>query len=287
MRESERRQALADFLRQRRTRLSPTEVGLPPGVRRRTPGLRREEVAQLANIGTSWYVWLEQGRDVHPSASVLESLAQVLRLTLNERRHLFLLAGQPLPPHAFPTEEHVSPALQQVLSDLDPIPAYVLGRRWDFLTWNNAAESVFAISQPVPPYTRNLVWQLFTNPISKARYPTNWEQTARGVLAEFHTASARYPGDAWFEELIEDLKEVSPEFGQWWPHHDAPGSMDGHKVIEHLTLGHLEFEHVTLQLPSDPDVRLMIYTPDAATEAKLQQCLEAVTVPHRAQEKAP
>jgi hypothetical protein len=98
----------------------------------------------------------------------------------------------------------------------------------------------------------------------------------RGVLAEFHTASARYPGDAWFEELIEDLKEASPEVCQWWPHHDAPGSMDGPTVMEHLTLGHLEFEHVTLQMPSDPDVRIMSYTPRAATRAKLHRCLEAV-----------
>src|SRR5579871_4384176 len=113
MHKSERQQALADFLRQRRARLAPSEVGLPPGLRRRTPGLRREEVAQLANIGTSWYVWLEQGRDVHPSAQVLESLAQALRLTVNERRHLFLLAGQSFPPQTPPLEEHISPALRQ------------------------------------------------------------------------------------------------------------------------------------------------------------------------------
>src|SRR5579884_1644415 len=111
MQESERRRALADFLRKRRERLSPTEVGLPSSTRRRTPGLRREEVAQLANIGTSWYIWLEQGRDVHPSAQVLESLAQALKLTLNERSHLFALAGQPLPPFTAPEEEVVSPAL--------------------------------------------------------------------------------------------------------------------------------------------------------------------------------
>src|SRR6266700_5955185 len=107
MDERERRQTLADFLRKRRARLSPADVGLPPGIRRRTPGLRREEVAQLANIGISWYVWLEQGRDVHPSEQVLESLAQALKLTLTERRHLFLLAGQPLPPPVCPAEESI------------------------------------------------------------------------------------------------------------------------------------------------------------------------------------
>src|SRR5437588_5325644 len=120
MNEVERRQALSDFLRRRRELLAPVDVGLPPGLRRRTPGLRREEVAQLANIGTSWYVWLEQGRDVHPSAQVLESLAQALRLTVNERRHLFLLAGQALPPPLVsPEEESASLALQQLLDDLN------------------------------------------------------------------------------------------------------------------------------------------------------------------------
>src|SRR5690348_12579225 len=156
MNEDERRQALADFLRKQRERRSPAEVGLPPGLRRRTPGLRREEVAQLANIGTSWYVWLEQGRNVRPSVQVLESLAQALKLTPNERRHLFLLAGQALPPHMSPTKECVSPVLQQMLDDLNPIPAYVMGRRWDYLAWNQAAEEVLHIPAEGLPYERNL-----------------------------------------------------------------------------------------------------------------------------------
>ncbi len=279
MHERERRQALADFLRQRRAQLTPAEVDLPPGIRRRTPGLRREEVAQLANMGTSWYVWLEQGRDVHPSAQVLESLAQALRLTPNERRHLFLLAGQPLPPPPVsPAEESVSPALQQMLSDLNPTPACVLGRRYDYLVWNKAADALFAISDTISdascPYARNLVWRLFTSPTMRER--PHWEQVARGTLAEFRTASARYPGDPWFEELIEDLKQVSPEFRQWWPHHDVRSSLDGHKVIEHPTLGYLEFEHVTLQMLSNPDIRIMIYTPNAVTRTTLQRLLEAM-----------
>jgi transcriptional regulator with XRE-family HTH domain len=274
MQESERRQALADFLRQRRARLSPAEVGLPPGIRRRTPGLRREEVAQLANMGTSWYVWLEQGRDVHPSAQVLESLAQALRLTLNERRHLFLLAGQPLPPHASSLEERAGPELQQVLDDLNPTPAYAVGRRWDFVAWNKAADGLFAIAEASSPYAHNLVWRLFTS--STMRERPNWEQVARGTLAEFRAASARYPGDRWFEELIEDLKQVSPEFRRWWPHHDVRSALDGHKAMEHPTLGHLEFEHITLQVLSNPDVRIMIYTPLAETRAKLQRFLEAM-----------
>src|SRR5579871_6173529 len=274
MDDGERRQALADFLRQRRARLTPADVDLPPGLRRRTPGLRREEVAQLANIGTSWYVWLEQGRDVHPSSQVLESLARALKLTVNERRHLFLLAGQAPPPHGSPSEESVNPALRQLLDDLDPAPAYVLGRRWDYLAWNKAADALFAISKATTPYARNLIWQMFTSPRQRER--AHWEGLARAVQAEFRAPSARYPDDPWFEELIEDLKAASPEFCQWWPHHDAMPTLDMHKVMQHPVLGLLEFEHMVLQVASDPDVKITIYAPNAATRAKLQQFLESL-----------
>ena len=273
MQKSERRGALADFLRRRRASLAPADVGLPPGVRRRTPGLRREEVAQLANIGTSWYVWLEQGRDVHPSAEVLESLAQALRLTANERRHLSLLAGQPILPHATSSEERISPVLQQMLDDLDPTPAYVLGKRWDWLAWNRAADRVFAISGASFPYEHNLVWRFFTDPMAQESFP-QWEQIARDLLAEFRTACVSSSGDGWFEELIEALKQVSPEFCQWWPQHDAPRLLDGDKILEHPTLGHLEFQHLTLQVQSFPDVRITTYMPNAMTRAKLQQFLD-------------
>jgi transcriptional regulator with XRE-family HTH domain len=273
MDERERRQALADFLRMCRARLSPADVGLPAGLRRRTPGLRREEVAQLAHIGTSWYVWLEQGRDVRPSLEVLEGVAQALRLTLNERRHLFLLAGQPPAPEASGPEECGSPALQQVLDDLNPTPAYALGRRWDYLAWNQAADRLFTISETSSRHGRNLVWRLFTSPAMRVR--PNWEQLARGTLSEFRAANARYPGDRWFEELVEELKQVSPDFCRLWQHHDVRSALDGRKVIEHPALGRLEFEHVTLQMLSSPDVRIMIYTPLAETRAKLEHLLEA------------
>lgn len=275
MQERERRQALADFLRQRRASLAPADVGLPPGFRRRTPGLRREEVAQLANIGTSWYVWLEQGRNVHPSAQVLESLAQALRLTANERRHLFALAGQSMPPHGSPSEERISPALRLLLDSLDPVPACVLGRRWDYLAWNRAGDAVFGMSEATDPYARNLIWQLFAG--STKREHSHWEAIARGMLAEFRATSARYPDDPWFEDLIEDLKRVSPEFCQWWPHHDhVRGVLDMHKVMEHPALGRLEFEHINLQTLSEPDVRVMVYVPDTATRAKLERVLAGV-----------
>lgn len=270
MQEFERRQALADFLREKRAQLSPTEVGLSPGGRRRAVGLRREDVAQLANIGFSWYVSLEQGRDIHPSISVLESLAQALKLTSNERRHLFLLAGQSLPPHVW--EEQVNPVLQHMLDEVYPLPAYVLGYRWDYLAWNRAAELVFAIAPSASPYPYNMLWRIFAHPNHQERSP-DWEEVARGALAEFRASSARYPGDVRFEELIEDLKRVSPEFRQWWPHHEVRRVRDGQKVVEHATLGHLEFEHLTLQVPSDPDVILVMYLPTSETREKLHRFL--------------
>jgi hypothetical protein len=147
-----------------------------------------------------------------------------------------------------------------------------MGRRWDYLAWNKAADEIFAIARASSPYGRNLVWRFFTDPVMREHF-AHWEQIARGVLAEFRTASARYPGDGWFEELIEDLKRVSPEFCRWWPQHDAPRSLDGDKVMEHVALGHLEFKHLTLQVLSDPDVRVTIYMPNGATRAKLQQFL--------------
>jgi PAS domain-containing protein len=204
---------------------------------------------------------------------VLESLAQALRLTLNERRHLFLLAGQPLPAPASPLEECANPALQHMLDDLDPTPAYAIGRRWDYVAWNNAADRIFALSESASQHGRNMVWRIFTSPAMRER--PHWEQIARGTLAEFRTASARYPRDTWFEELIEDLKRVSPEFCRWWPEHTARSALDGHKVIQHPALGQLEFEHINLQVLSNPDVRVMIYLPIAETRAKLARFLEA------------
>lgn len=274
MQERERRRILATFLRQRRALLSPTDVGLPSGMRRRTPGLRREEVAQLANIGTSWYVNLEQGRDMHPSAQVLGSLAQALKLTQNERRHLFLLAGQPLPAPVPFAEEHVNPALQQMLDDLTPTPAYVMGRRFDYLAWNKIADGLFSITSTSPIYPHNQIWQLFTSQEMRAR--PNWERIARATLAEFRTANALYPDDKRFEELIEDLQKVSPEFRRWWPYHDVRSVLDGHKVIEHSTLGLLEFEHFTLQIAGNSDLKITIYTPNTITRAKLQAFLDVM-----------
>ncbi|UUZ96266.1 helix-turn-helix transcriptional regulator [Paenibacillus sp. P25] len=272
MNDSERRKPLGDFLRKRRSGLSPDDVGLPSYGPRRKPGLRREEVAQLAHVGVSWYTWLEQGRDIAPSLQVLENLSQALRLTPDERRHLFSLSGQSLPPPPAPGDRTVRSSYQQVIDELSPTPAYVIGYRWDYLAWNQAAEEVFAISYPNPPHDLNLLWHFFTSPIIKERFRA-WRQMAGGVLAEFHTARARFLGDPSFNQLIEDLKQASPEFCHGWLEHDARRVLDGYIEIEHPVLGRLEFEHMTLQVPSDPDIKMMIYPPYKDSREKLARYL--------------
>lgn len=271
--DTQRRRELADFLHTRRTKLTPSEVGLPAGARRRTPGLRREEVAQLAGIGTTWYARLEQEWDIRVSPTALTGIARALRLTPEERRHLFILADQPLPPHPPPLDEHVSPELQRFLDSINPNPAHVFGRRWDRLTTNVTARRIFAYPE-LPPYPNNFVWQLFTDPSRREPFPY-WEAMAQQVLAQFRADSARYPGDPWFTELIEDLRRTSPEFRQWWSRHDVRGFLDGPKEIFHPVIGRLVFQHTTLQVPTHPDFKLMVYVPlpEADTAAKIQQFL--------------
>ncbi|BCL79318.1 transcriptional regulator [Ktedonobacteria bacterium brp13] len=276
MSDERRRQDLADFLRTRRTRLSPEQVGLISGGRRRTAGLRREEVAQLANVGVSWYTLLEQGRAIHPSSEVLQNIADALQLTPDERQHLFLLADQQYLVDTHASNEQVSPALRRVLDALNPIPAYVIGRRWNYLAWNTAAEHVLLLSKSVPPYEYNAVWRIFADPLGHHIYNPQWEQVAQKVLAEFRADSARYADEEWFKRLIADLQRVSPEFRAWWPRHDVRGRADARKDIAHPLVGRLMFEHTTLQVPTMPELKIMIYTPLPETDTleKLQQLMD-------------
>ena len=271
MDERERRQALAAFLRTRRARLQPADVSLPARSRRRTPGLRREEVAELANIGVSWYTLLEQGHDVHPSRHVLESLAQALRLTTAEEQHLLRLSGLELPATMMVEEEQVTPALQRVVDALDPHPAFVIGRRWDVLTWNRAADLLFHFHEPCPPHSRNVVWRFF---VREARtLDLHWERQAQNLVAQFRADYARYPGDASFQEIIADLQRVSSQFRLWWEQQDVRGLPDGPRTMHHPTLGMLEFDHVTFQTSITPDLRVKVYVASPSTASKLEQVL--------------
>lgn len=271
MDERERREALAAFLRTRRERLQPTDVGLPARNRRRTPGLRREEVAELANIGVSWYTLLEQGQNVHPSRSVLESLARALRLTVAEEQHLFLLVYGKKSVTRLMEEEQVAPALQRVIDALNPHPAFIIGRRWDVLSANRAAELLFRFHEPCPPHSRNVIWRFLQ--LGDHSIDQDWEKQAQSLVAAFRVDYARYPGDTSFREIIEDLQHVSPQFRLWWDQQNVRGLPDGPRVMQHPQLGLLEFDHVTFQTSLVPDLRVKVYSASPATAAKLEQAL--------------
>ncbi len=269
-----RRVELADFLRRRRAALKPEDVGLPAGGRRRTPGLRREEVAALAGVGTTWYTWLEQGRDVRASLDVLEALARALRLTPAERTHLVLLGRGEEPPPCKTPAERVSPTLRRLVEGLGGNPAYILGRRWDYLAWNRAACALFGSFEAVPRARRNHIWMHFMDPARRETLP-DWERSSRLMVAKFRADHARYLGDPAFEELIRALRQSSPEFCHEWKRHEVARVGEGRRTVIHPLEGRMSFEHAVLQVPEAPDLRVCIFTPalEDDTAAKLERLL--------------
>jgi transcriptional regulator with XRE-family HTH domain len=270
-----RREELADFLRRRRASIQPEDVGLPSGGRRRTPGLRREEVAQLAGVGTTWYTWLEQGRDVRASMDVFDAIARALRLTPAERAHLILLGRGEEAPACKPPRERVSPTVRRLIQNLGPNPAMVIGRRWDYLAWNRAACALFGDFGKLPLEARNHLWQMFMNPIRREMLP-DWQATARLTTARFRADSARHLGDPSFEELIQALRQSSPEFCKAWKRHEVARAGEGRKVINHPIAGTLEFEHAVFYPVEASEQRLTLYSPipDTDTAEKVAELLE-------------
>jgi transcriptional regulator with XRE-family HTH domain len=263
-----RREQFAEFLRQRRERTSPESVGLPADGRRRTPGLRREEVSVLAGVGLSWYTWLEQGRDVTPSASVLDALARVLGLGEAERAHLFDLAGVALPTSAEPYPDEAPAELREMVLGLAPFPAYLLGPRSDVLVWNAPAVTLLGEPTRAPDGVPNLLWWLFTDP---RPHGDSWEDTGRRTLARFRAEHARRYDDPRFRTLIEALLAQSPRFRELWPRHEVLDAQLGTKAVDHPSLGKLAFLHLQAIPTSHPDLRLTQFVPaDAATRAALE-----------------
>jgi transcriptional regulator with XRE-family HTH domain len=255
-----RRRQSGEFLRSRRERLTPSDVGLPSGFRRRTPGLRREEVALLAGVGATWYTWLEQGRDVRPSAEVLSALSDALRLDAAERRHLYILNDRP-PPEPRPSgPEEVDAALLRMLESLTSQPAYVLGRRWDVLAWNRAAALLFGDYGALAGDARNIMHIVFADKAHR-KLLVDWRDVAETSLAMFRADSARYAGDPDFERLIATLQRVSPEFRELWPRQDVLRSLGSHKRIKHPIAGGMTFEYTSFSVMNQADMKLVVYTP--------------------------
>jgi len=255
-----RRDEFAAFLRSRRERLTPDGVGLPAGLRRRTPGLRREEVALLAGVGTTWYTWLEQGRDVRPSVEVLSALAAALRLDAAERHHLFALNDRQTPAPRASGPETVPEPLLRMLASMTAQPAYVLGRRWDVLAWNNAAARVFGDYAARQGDARNIMHMLFADPAHR-RLLVDWDLLAPAALAMFRADTARHAGDGDFQRLIDMLAHASKEFRGWWERHDVLRPVTGHKRIHHPQGGRMDFEYTSLEVSDLPDMRFVVYTP--------------------------
>jgi transcriptional regulator with XRE-family HTH domain len=267
-----RRDELRAFLRSRRARLTPADVGLPDdGARRRTPGLRREELAALAGVGVSWYTWLEQGRDIHPSPDVLEALARALRLDAAERSTLFALARTELPlpaPDDEAADRDVAPLIALVES-LHPTPAYLLGPMTRILAWNGAAAVLFGSPHHIPEQRRSLLWMLLVDP-GEARDNDGRRGTARNMVARFRAEYAQHAGEPEYEDFVEQLKADSAWFREWWGEHRISDTQRGTKTIDHPTLGHLSLHHAQTVPTGSPDLRLTIYAPaDDATRAAL------------------
>ncbi|WP_276356946.1 helix-turn-helix transcriptional regulator [Cohnella caldifontis] len=256
-----RRKELADFLRTRRERLSPQDVGLPPDAkRRRTPGLRREEVAVLAGISLPWYVSLEQGRDIRVSDEVLVSLARTLRLDAAEREHLFLLANQKTcPTSAFlPQPVSVPSSLQLHLEQLEPCPAYIHDSRWNVRAWNRMAAELFGDYAAMAEEERNTVWLMFTRPEYRERF-VQWEELAQSVIAQFRISYGKYLHDPWYPDMVERLSDRSPEFREWWSRHEIQTHPDSPKTFRHPQAGLLTLQPNSFAL-LDQDGSLFLKT---------------------------
>ncbi|WP_133899985.1 helix-turn-helix transcriptional regulator [Streptomyces sp. KS 21] len=248
----------------RRARITPTQAGLPDGgARRRTPGLRREEVAVLAGVGVSWYQWLEQGRDITVSPQVLDSVGRVLQLTSAERRHLYVLAGlNPPALEVAPADRDMCQGLKRLIDAWMPFPAHIMDAYWNTVLYNDAAAMVLGMR---PEIVQNCLIAFFTDPIYKAR-SRRWEEIACTVVAQYRAACSEWPEDEGFQAVVEEARVVSPEFAELWEQRDIRPGGQIQKEIEHPVVGTLFVESTQLRVPARPDLSIVLHTPLPATD---------------------
>ncbi|MGW8327271.1 MmyB family transcriptional regulator [Streptomyces sp. NPDC055897] len=265
-----RRHELAEFLRSRRERITPEQVGLPPGRRRRTPGLRREEVAQLSAVGVTWYTWLEQARDIQVSPQVLDALARALLLDPSERSHLFALAGalDPAPNAACPS---VTPALRAMLDQLGPIPACIQNSRYDILAYNPTYGQLLCDLDALAPEDRNCLWLAFTNPQWRASVVDVAEMN-RVMAAKFRASMAEHLAEPAWKALLARLEGASQEFREVWARHEVVNQGVKTKYLSNARVGLLRVEHTNLWLGPSAGPRLVMYVPaDEETRERLER----------------
>ena len=262
-----RRRELAAFLRSRRERISPEQVGLPAGGRRRTPGLRREEVAQLAGVGVTWYTWLEQGRDINASEQVLDAIAATLHLDPIERSHLYTLAGAG-EPFADRQCKAISDPLRLMLRQLEPFPACIQNARTDVLAYNRTYDMLNGMTR-LPYDERNILWLFFTDPAWR-RSLVDWEDTGPRLVAQFRAAMASHIAEPSWKNLLKRLRGRSPEFEALWSQHDISSPENMTKRFLHPAVGLMRLDFTHLWLGPRSELVLKSYSPaDAETAEKL------------------
>jgi transcriptional regulator with XRE-family HTH domain len=255
-----RRRELADFLRTRREKLKPEQMGLAQSARRRTPGLRREEVAELAGVGTTWYTWLEQARDIQPSAEVLRRLGNALKLTTAEVRHMFSLAGKAPPNELDANADKVSESLMRFFNDGLQVPAVLVGSRWDILAANAQTNEMFPGIAALPADRRNWLYYVFCSPHNRENLSI-WEEHGRRVLAEFRASLSDSLDHPWVVELVTMLKAESVEFEQWWKEHDVRENAAVVMEFNHPTKGKVQLERTVLRPWENSRLKILIFTP--------------------------
>lgn len=259
--------SLGAYLKNRRTKLDPASFGFAGG-RRRTAGLRREEVAQRANISATWYTWLEQGRGGSPSADVLDRIAKALTLTEVEREHLFLLGlGRP-PEIRYRGRDAITPRLQRLIDALTCSPAIIRTATWDVVAWNRAAAAVLTDYGALPPDQRNILRMIFCDPRVRAKQ-WDWQSVARFVVAAFRIDAARAGADAEIAPLVEELCRSSAEFASMWRDNDVQTHGDGVKRLRHPKLGPITLEYSAFAVDARPDLSLIVYNPATPADRKL------------------
>jgi hypothetical protein len=265
-----RRTELAAFLRSRRERISPDDVGLPAGQRRRTSGLRREEVAQLANVGVTWYTWLEQGRPIHASPQVLDAVARTLQLDTVERQHLFRLAQAPDTATADAITPPLAPEIQPILDQLSPLPAYVLTERFDIAAYNAGYAALFPRVPDLPPAERNTIFGCFASYSCCSAYE-NSGGTRAALVAQLRAAYGRHVGDPAWTGFIKKMEAASPEFARMWATQDVAQPASVTKVFRHPFYPRLPMTSTSMALQGCVGTRLVVYTPvDAQTRRAME-----------------
>lgn len=265
---ADRHHELGKFLRSRRERITPDQIGLSPGKRRRTPGLKRGEVALLAGMSLEWYTYLEQGRPIRVSPDVLESLARVLLMDDNERRYLFTLSNRFDQARDLQASEYISPALSHFLNGLELTPAYVIDKRMNLVAWNKAFEAIYDEYLFTDGGERNLVWITFTSAGFRKLKGEHWTEEAKHCMAQFRSGYGRYIEDPWWLEQIKALRNSSEEFSVMWEQQEVLYAPLGQKIVQHPTVGKLIFEYLAFQAMDHSEMQVIIHNPVIGTETK-------------------